>query len=70
MDSGEKVGASIKKKYPKVDAEVWYLDLMDFKSIKAFVERAQGLVRLDVLINNAGSVLRSFYFHLKSEVGS
>jgi len=54
LDTGEKALATLKKKFPKLDAEVWFLDLMDIKSIKAFVERAQGLGRLDVLLNNAG----------------
>ena len=39
----------------KVDVKVWYLDLLDFKSVKAFGERANSeLGRLDVYVVNAG----------------
>ncbi|KAF2726843.1 retinol dehydrogenase 12 [Polyplosphaeria fusca] len=34
--------------------EVWPLDMSDFDSIKAFAERAQGLDRLDAVLENAG----------------
>ncbi|ORY33514.1 hypothetical protein BCR39DRAFT_580890 [Naematelia encephala] len=54
VESGEKLAASLKSKYPRTAFEVWSLDLLSFDSIKAFVRRAEGLDRLDVLINNAG----------------
>jgi len=54
IESGGKALASLKKNFPKLDAEVWFLDLMDIESIKAFVKRAQVLEKLDVLMNNAG----------------
>ena len=34
--------------------EVWELDLTSFDSVEAFAERASGLPRLDVLLENAG----------------
>jgi len=34
--------------------EVWQLDISDHNSIKAFVQRAAGLERLDAVIQNAG----------------
>lgn len=34
--------------------EVWQLDLGSFESVKAFAERARGLKRIDVLVENAG----------------
>lgn len=34
--------------------EVWDLDLASFESVKSFAERAKGLKRVDMLINNAG----------------
>lgn len=56
VDSGNKVLDSLKRKFPKLDAEVWYLDHMEVKSIKAFVERARVLGKVDVLLNNARPV--------------
>ena len=34
--------------------EVWQLDLGRYESVKQFVQRAQGLQRLDVVVENAG----------------
>ncbi|KAK5110276.1 hypothetical protein LTR62_006129 [Meristemomyces frigidus] len=34
--------------------EVWKLDLQDYDSVKAFAQKAQGLRRLDIVIENAG----------------
>ena len=34
--------------------EVWQLELESYGSVKAFAEKAQGLDRLDVLVENAG----------------
>lgn len=38
-------------------AEVWNLDLADYQSVKTFAERANGLERLDGVIQNAGIAL-------------
>ena len=35
-------------------AETWPLDLADFDSIKAFAKRAEGLDRIDAVVENAG----------------
>jgi retinol dehydrogenase 12 len=40
--------------------DVWQLDIESSESIKAFVDRANKLPRLDVVINNAGLVTNSF----------
>lgn len=42
--------------------EVWELDLESASSIKAFVDRANKLPRLDVLLNNAG--ISTLYYKL------
>ena len=34
--------------------EVWQLDLGSYESVKKFAQRAQGLQRLDVVVENAG----------------
>ena len=34
--------------------EVWSLDLQDYDSIKSFAAKAQGLQRIDSLVENAG----------------
>lgn len=40
--------------------EVWQLELESYESVKAFAEKAQGLDRLDVLMENAGIILENF----------
>ena len=40
--------------------EVWPLDLADYESIKSFATRAEGLERLDVVLENAGVNTKSF----------
>lgn len=40
--------------------EVWPLELESYESVKVFAERAQGLDRLDVLMENAGITLEKF----------
>lgn len=38
----------------KTEIQVWALDLASFESVKAFAQRAQGLERLDAVLENAG----------------
>ncbi|KAL8928114.1 MAG: hypothetical protein Q9172_001024 [Xanthocarpia lactea] len=40
--------------------EVWPLDLSSYDSVKQFAQKASGLQRLDVLLNNAGIVTEIF----------
>ena len=40
--------------------EVWQLDLSHYESVKEFAKRAQGLARLDILVENAGIVTFEF----------
>lgn len=40
--------------------EVWQLELESYESVKAFAEKARGLDRLDVLVENAGVALEKF----------
>jgi retinol dehydrogenase 12 len=40
--------------------EVWQLDLSSYQSVKSFAKRAQGLDRLDVLLENAGISTASY----------
>ena len=40
--------------------EVWPLDLASYESVKAFVRRAEGLERLDVVLENAGVLANTF----------
>ncbi|ORY23112.1 hypothetical protein BCR39DRAFT_363431 [Naematelia encephala] len=54
LDSGEKVAKSLRVSHPGVQIEAWFLDLNDIQSVKDFAVKAEGLDRLDVLINNAG----------------
>ncbi len=40
--------------------EVWQLDLTSYDSVKQFARRAEGLNRLDVLLENAGLLTKNF----------
>ncbi|KAL8787906.1 MAG: hypothetical protein Q9213_001933 [Squamulea squamosa] len=62
LEKGEAAKRSIiasTKKSPDV-VEVWPLDLSSYESVKQFAQQAQGLPRLDVLLNNAGIVTEIF----------
>ena len=40
--------------------EVWPLDLADYASVKSFASRAEGLERLDIVLENAGINTQKF----------
>ncbi|KAL8771591.1 MAG: hypothetical protein Q9209_003034 [Squamulea sp. 1 TL-2023] len=44
----------------KTIIEVWSLDLTSYESVRQFAERAKGLERLDVLLENAGLMVQDF----------
>ena len=54
-DKGEKAKQSIEETTQRSGVvEVWQLDLTSYESVKQFAARAQGLERIDVLVENAG----------------
>lgn len=55
IKKGQKAKASIEKSTARQGVvEVWQLDLTSYESVKQFAKKAQGLQRLDVLLENAG----------------
>ena len=55
VDKGEKAKKSIEDSTGRQGVvEVWSLDLSSYESVKEFVKRAEGLRRLDVVLENAG----------------
>ena len=60
-DKGEAARRSIEEstKRPGV-VEVWSLDLSSYQSVRQFADRAKGLNRLDVLLENAGIATDTF----------
>ncbi len=40
--------------------EVWEVDLASYESVKAFVRKAEGLERVDVVLENAGMLTEKF----------
>jgi retinol dehydrogenase-12 len=55
VEKGEAAKASIEESTGRKDiVEVWSLDLCSFDSVKDFASKAQGLSRIDVLLENAG----------------
>ncbi|KAK5053832.1 hypothetical protein LTR84_001794 [Exophiala bonariae] len=60
-DKGETAAQSIHESTGRAGvAEVWELDLRSYASVKSFAERASGLERLDVVVNNAGILTKKF----------
>ena len=57
LEKGEAAKKSIEESTGRTGvAEVWQLDLAHYESVKDFAKRAQGLERLDILVENAGKV--------------
>lgn len=55
LEKGENAKRTIEESTGKSGVvEVWKLDLTSYKSVKQFAEKAEGLKRLDVLLENAG----------------
>ena len=55
IESGNEAKKSIEDSTKRSGVvEVWQLDLGNYESVKQFVQRAQGLKRLDVVVENAG----------------
>lgn len=55
VEKGEAAKREIEESTKRTGAiEVWQLDLSSYESVKEFAKRAQGLKRLDVLLENAG----------------
>jgi NAD(P)-dependent dehydrogenase (short-subunit alcohol dehydrogenase family) len=56
VEKGETARAEILKSSgrPASTIEVWPLDLSKYDSIRAFVKQANGLKRLDIVVENAG----------------
>lgn len=55
IEKGEAAKKSIEASTSRVNVvEVWQLDLASYASVKDFVKRAEGLKRLDSIIENAG----------------
>lgn len=61
VEKGEKAKASIEESTGRQGvAEVWSLDLASYDSVKHFVRRAEGLKRLDAVVENAGIATRKY----------
>ncbi|KAI9874677.1 MAG: hypothetical protein M1830_009419 [Pleopsidium flavum] len=59
LEKGEAAKQSIETSEKRVDVvEVWQLDLASYESVKQFASRAEGLNRLDVVVENAGIVTK------------
>ena len=55
LSSGREALDAVLSRAPRIQADVWELDLGDWKSVKAFADRAgEELGKVDLLINNAG----------------
>ena len=58
---GEAAKAYIEKETGRTGVvEVWALDMASYASVKAFARRAEGLDRLDVVLENAGVLTNTF----------
>ena len=68
IHKGEKAAADLTKSTNATTScvEVWFLDLSDYTSIKAFAARVEGLDRLDAVVQNAG-ILTTKYEVINSQ---
>lgn len=58
---GEDAKAEIESRTKKSGVvEVWQVDLASYDSVKAFVRKAEGLQRIDVVLENAGMLTEKF----------
>ena len=61
LEKGEKAKASIEETTRRKGVvEVWQLDLSSYESTKQFARRAEGLKRLDAVIENAGIAVAEY----------
>lgn len=55
VEMGEKAKKEIEESSGRRGVvEVWRLDLLDYESVQSFAQRAEGLKRLDAVVENAG----------------
>ena len=68
-EKGEKAKSDIENTTGKTGViEVWQLDLSSYESTKEFAKRAQGLTRLDGVLENAGMQTRDFRMAEDNEI--
>ena len=61
LEKGENAKKSIEETTGRAGVlEVWQLDLSSYESVKEFVKKAEGLKRLDAIVENAG-ISRDYY---------
>ena len=61
LEKGEAAKKSIEETTNRLGiVEVWQLDLASYESTKQFVKRAEGLRRLDAVVENAGIATRRY----------
>ena len=61
LEKGERAKRSIEETTGrKAAVEVWQLDLSSYESVKQFVRRAEGLKRLDVVVENAAIATQKY----------
>ena len=58
---------SLRSRFPNATIEVWSLDMLDYESIKVFVEQCSQLNRIDIVILNAGIVAGKFKVNEKTK---
>lgn len=62
LEKGEAAKKSIEETTSKLGVvEVWQLDLANYESTKQFAKRAEGLKRLDAVVENAGIATRRYH---------
>ena len=61
VEKGEAAKRSIEETTNRKNVvEVWQLDLASYESVKQFAKKANGLRRLDAIVENAGIATRNF----------
>lgn len=61
LSKGEEAAKAIEQSTGRQDVtEVWQLDMSNFQSVQEFARRAQGLDRVDAIVENAGVARSNF----------
>ncbi|KAL4967006.1 uncharacterized protein BDV14DRAFT_188647 [Aspergillus stella-maris] len=64
---GSEAVKSLQSRFPSAKIEVWNLDMLDYESIRSFVEKCDQLDRIDIIILNAGIVAGKFKINEKTK---
>ncbi|KAJ0418803.1 putative short-chain dehydrogenase/reductase family protein [Aspergillus carlsbadensis] len=61
--SGDTAAETLRARFPTADIQVWIMDMAEYDSINAFINRCRNLDRIDYVVLNAGMQSSTFQRH-------